>query len=286
MTRQFIEMAGNENTLQMSLWTDFWQQFPEQVVSIERLQEKLGHAFERKELLFEALTHRSAVSDFDTRRKKRGTIQNDFSAGLEVELSWNERLEFLGDSVLGFIITDFLWQNKGERTEGDLSRIRASLVNERVLADLAREISLGECLALGKGESQQALEKLRDSLLADALEALIGSLYLDAGIEKVRVFVKGLFSQLLAEDWDTLERDFKSKLQELTQDLYKITPSYKVIESIGPQHAKQFQIGVFLEHEMLASGDGANKKEASQEAAYKALLVLANKLKSIDGQKD
>jgi ribonuclease-3 len=254
-------------------WDDFWQGHPEVSSTLDVLQTRIGYRFKNPQLLYEALTHRSAVSDFDMSRRER-------ASGESVEkVNWNERIEFLGDSVLGLVITTYLWQQHEAFAEGELSRVRASLVNEATLAQVAREICLGDSIALGKGEMKNG-GRSRDALLADAMEALIGAVYLDGEFESARVFVLRIFSELLQQEWQEFGCDFKTQLQELVQDVFKSTPNYQLLNESGPDHAKEFEIGVFVGERCLGKGIGANKKRASQEAANIALQKIAGEISS------
>ncbi len=225
--------------------------------------------------MYEALTHRSALSDYTAKLEKR-------SLGLNIAmLSWNERLEFLGDSVLNLAISTMLWHFDGaeEFAEGDLSRARASLVNETTLAEIAANIDLGQVILLGKGELKSGARS-RASLLADTLEALIGAVYLDSGFEEAKAVVEVLFVSLFEGNLSRLARDFKTQLQELTQEIYKITPRYSVVKETGPDHSKVFQVAVKISGKVVATARGASKKRASQHAAKEALQIIASRLKN------
>lgn len=244
----------------LDLWSEFWAYYPRERDTLASLQDSLEYGFNDIKLLYQALAHRSAVVDFMQRRSKKGS------------LPWNERIEFLGDAVLELVMSSKLW-DKGENfSEGKLSRLRASMVNESVLAELARGISLGESIPLGRGEMQMD-GKNRDALLADGLEAVFGAIYLDGGFEEAFKVIEKLFEDLLKRDLLSLDMDYKTQLQELMQARYKLTPFYEMLESEGPEHKKIFTVEVKLEDRILATGSGANLKKASQNAAMQALKL-------------
>lgn len=233
---------------------------------LDVLQERVGHKFADLTLLYEALTHRSALMELSAAGQ-----------GRQAELPWNERLEFLGDSVLGLCVSQKLMQKGEGLAEGELSRIRASLVNEESLAEIARSLELGTFLILGKG-AEQSGARGRDSLLADALEATIGAVFLDAGFEAADAVVGYLLAEAFAGDPRLLvHADFKTMLQELTQDKCRKTPVYEVVLERGPDHEKVFEVAVTLAGRELGRGTGPSKKRASQEAARRALDGLAEK---------
>ncbi len=222
------------------------------------LERKLGYRFINRNLLNRALTHKSYHNE--NREKSLGN---------------NERMEFLGDSVLGLVVSDQLMRNMPDVSEGDLSRIRASLVNETLLADLAIQLELNLELKLGKGEKRTGgSEKPR--LLASCLEAVFGALYIDGGYESTRQVICQLFDDKLESvDVDTqYKHDFKTRLQERIQEYYKETPSYDVIEESGPDHSKHFIVEVKINDRSLGQGAGTSKKQAAQEAARLALEGL------------
>ncbi len=222
-------------------------------VDFSKLEEKLDIKFNNRDLLLQALVHRSYLNE-----------NPDF------HLNHNERLEFLGDAVLELVVTEYLYQNY-PNSEGDLTVWRAALVNSKMLSEKALQFSLGEYILLSRGEAKDA-GKARQCILANSFEALIGAIYLDQGPERVRRFVE---EHLLSELQLILEkkayRDSKSFFQEKAQDKAGITPSYEVLEEWGPDHAKQFRIGVYLEDELVAEGAGASKQEAQQKAAEEGL---------------
>lgn len=220
---------------------------------ISKLEDKIEIKFKNKDLAIQALVHRS--------------YSNEHPA---FYLDNNERLEFLGDAVLELIVTEYLYK-KYNNPEGDLTNWRAALVNAKILSELAKELELAQCLYLSKGESKDK-GKAREFILADAFEALIGSIYLDQGMEITSEFItKNLISKLPYILENNLFIDPKTRFQEVSQEKLKITPVYKVLEESGPDHAKHFKIGVFLQDELIAEGEGMSKQEAQIKAAENAL---------------
>jgi ribonuclease-3 len=218
------------------------------------LQSRIGVSFDDPSLLIHALTHRSYA----------------FEQG---GLPHNERLEFLGDAVLGLGITRLIFDEFPSLSEGEMAKLRASTVNMAVLADVAREISLGNELFLGKGEE---LSGGRDkaSILADAFEAVIGAIYLDRGLEEVEAMISLWFRDRIRDHVESgVVRDFKTSLQEVAVKKTGRLPEYR-IASTGPDHAKLFNARVFLDGQFLGEGDGHSKKEAEQSAAKEALEQL------------
>jgi ribonuclease III len=223
--------------------------------SLSDIQQRIGHRFRNQELLERALTHKSYANE------------NRVPAH-------NERLEFLGDAVLGLVISEYLMRTCPDSTEGDLSRLRAAVVSEPALASIAREIGLGSYLLLGKGEEQTG-GRDKDSLLANTLEALIASIYLDAGTAAVETFVLGLFEEAIKRTCTSRSTlDYKTELQELCQERLKQLPEYRIASETGPDHQKQFEIELFIKGDVYGRGVGKNKKEAEQKAAKEALGKL------------
>lgn len=221
---------------------------------LDRLQERLGLVFLRQDLLRHALTHRSAVSDSP--------------------LASNERLEFLGDAVLGLVVCDYLFQRFPQYNEGQLAKGKSYIVSEGVLALAASAIGLEECLILAPSESATG-GRQRPSILSDAFEALIAAIYLDLGLEPAR----GVILACLQEAMDAFaqnqhRRDFKSHLQEITQAHTRHIPTYVITQEQGRDHEKTFTAEVWLEQERLGQGEGKSKKEAEQSAAKDALEHL------------
>ena len=244
-------------------WLELWSNHKLEFINLPLLQKKIGYQFKNPHLIYEALTHKSAVVDFRRNQANSNTTP--------LVLSWNERSEFLGDAVLSLVISTDLWhQNQRRYSEGDLSRRRSFLVKEKTLAMIAKEFDLPSCIILGKSEKKNG-GKDRDALLADFLEALIGAVYLDSSYAKAREVIHTLYQKTLIDDAIDYSDDYKSKLQELYQDAYKSAPYYETLEAKGPDHDREFKVGVFMNEERLAYGWGRSKKQASQEAARHAL---------------
>jgi ribonuclease-3 len=221
-------------------------------MDVKELQNRIGYAFRDEKLMENALTHSSYANE---RGKSRA-----FS---------NERLEFLGDSVLGFVTAEYLFEKYPSRPEGEMTRIRAELVCEQSLAATAEALELGSVLLLGKGEEQNG-GRTRKSILADAVEALLAAIYLDGGIVPARAFV---LDHILAEKPTELT-DYKTALQELVQSTGGVSPQYKIIDEYGPDHAKTFVARVEIEGKPAGEGSGRTKKEAEQSAAKAAMESL------------
>jgi ribonuclease III len=236
----------------------FRKKYPQVFERLGELEEKLDYRFSRAEHLYEALTHRSSLQELE--------CCDEFAA-----LPWNERLEFLGDSVLGLSVSQRLMRKQECFAEGELSRIRAAVVNEEALAAIAREIDLGRYLLLGKGARNSGI-KHQDSILADALEAVIGAVFQDGGFPAADTLVQRLMGERLQGDVRHLvQTDFKTALQELSQDKLKTTPEYRVISESGLAHKKNFVVTVRIGGKEYATGTGTSKKRASQEAARAAM---------------
>lgn len=218
------------------------------------LENKIGVVFKNKDLLKESLTHRSYINE-------------NPSWGLP----HNERLEFLGDSVLELAVTENLFNKFPDAPEGELTSIRAALVNYQMLAIVAKNIELDGFILLSRGEAKD-VGKAREVILANAFEALLGAIYLDAEYDAAKKFIEVFVMSQLQEVVDKkLYKDPKSLLQEIVQDKFKITPTYSVISEYGPDHAKIFKIGVYFGEKLIAEGEGSSKQEAEVEAAKNAL---------------
>lgn len=186
-------------------------------------------------------------------------------------LGHNERLEFLGDAVLELIVTEYLYR-KYDNPEGDLTNWRASLVNSKMLSEIAQQLDINGHLYLSRGEEKDANSKARQYILANAFEALIGAIYLDQGWDTAKQFITdNLLTRLEAILEHKQYVDPKSKFQEASQERHGITPSYKVLEESGPDHAKRFAVGLYIGSEHVATGEGMSKQEAQVDAAQKAL---------------
>jgi ribonuclease III len=221
------------------------------------LEDDLGYHFEDTSLLRQAMHHSSYVNE-----------QNDPT------LEDNERLEFLGDAVLDLVITHMLMDCFPESREGDLSRMRATVVNESQLASVAQELKLGEFIMLGKGESQSHGEE-KSSILADAFEAVVAAVYLDGGLQAAFDVIANQFSPIIPFVEQKIgEEDSKSQLQELVQGLYKTIPRYRVVGESGPDHDKTFEVRLTIGDFLTTMGSGKSKKIAEQAAASVALEKL------------
>jgi len=232
------------------------QNFEEWKQKIPLLEKILGHVYTHKEHLETACTHSSYTNEH-----KDGS------------LAYNERLEFLGDSVFNLVITEYLYTALPDIQEGQLSQLRASLVSAKSCRNFAEKLQLLPFLLVGRGELLNR-EKVKTSILADFFEALLGSLYLDAGIEPVKRFV---FKNFLKEINDCVQQpqsNWKAELQELVQKTKKDIPHYIVLQESGPDHNKHFEIGVYVDKVLLGQGSGSSKKEAEQRAAFIALQSL------------
>lgn len=220
-----------------------------------KLEKKIGVDFKNKNLLKQALVHRSYLNE-----------NRDF------ELDHNERMEFLGDAVLELVTTEYLY-NHFSNPEGELTNYRAALVNGKMLAKISKEIGLEDHLLMSKGESKD-LGKARQYLLANALEAVIGAIYLDQGYKKAKAFITNCVLCKMKDVLDEkLYQDPKSKFQEEAQEKVGATPVYRVMKEWGPDHDKHFIIGVYLEDEKIAEGEGTSKQAAQRKAAEEALEV-------------
>ena len=219
--------------------------------NIDSLEAKLDYKFKDTKLIIEALTHKSYKQPYD-----------------------NERLEFLGDAVLDLIVGEYLFKKFSKSDEGKLSKIRASLVNEAGFDKLARSLNLGDYILLSNAEENNGGRE-KPSLLSNAFEAIIGAIYLEAGLKIVELIAIELIESNHEEiSLDSLFRDFKTSLQELTQARFGMTPEYKVIASRGPDHLKEFEVAVFIQDKEYARAIGKSKKIAQQEAAKEAVQLL------------
>lgn len=218
----------------------------------------LHHRFQRGELLVEALTHTTFANENARARN-------------------NERLEFLGDSVVGMVVAQHLFEQFPDLSEGELTKLRAAVVCEPSLAGRSRALRIGDFMRFGKGETVSG--RNRDSTLADAFEAVVGALYLDGGLDVARSFILRELSPIVADARNgQVGVDYKTRLQEQLQREYTEGPSYRLLAEEGPPHNKRFQVGVFHRGRQLGAGWGRNKKEAEQAAAHQALEALGSKL--------
>lgn len=216
----------------------------------------MGVVFSNKDLLIQALTHRSYLNE-----------NPDFGLG------HNERLEFLGDAVLELVVTEELYKRFPDKPEGDLTSFRAALVNANMLAEIATELDVNDFLLLSRGEAKD-VGRARQYILANAIEAIIGGIYLDKQYEGSKVFIHAVLLPHLDEVLEKkLYKDPKSVFQESAQERVGITPTYEVIREWGPDHDKHFVVGIFLGDELIAEGEGLSKQTAQEDAARKGLEV-------------
>mgnify|MGYP004651987809 FL=1 len=222
--------------------------------NLESLEKKTGYQFHDKKLLRHAMTHSSYINEKHLRK-----------------VDCNERLEFLGDAVLELVSSEYLFFENPEMPEGQMTKQRASMVCEKALAFCARELELGEYLLLGKGEDATGGRK-RDSITSDAMEALLGAIYLDGGFANAKEFIlKHILNDL---EGKRLFYDSKTILQEIVQGKMEQTINYQLLKEEGPDHNKQFQVGVFIGDVQYGTGNGRTKKAAEQDAAYQAILKI------------
>ena len=218
---------------------------------LKALEKALNYQFKQSDLITEALTHKSYKKPYN-----------------------NERLEFLGDAVLDLIVGEYLFQKFPKEDEGVLSKIRASLVNEKGFTKLALSINLGEFLLISSAEENNH-GRTKSSLLSNAFEAIIGAIYLESGLKEAeRISIQLIEDAYETIDLNSLSKDFKTALQELTQADFGETPTYKLIKTFGPDHKKEFEIAVILQNKTISSAIGKSKKEAQQKAAEIALKTL------------
>lgn len=215
------------------------------------LEKRLNYTFENKQLIIEALTHKSDKKPYN-----------------------NERLEFLGDAVLDLIVGEYLFTKFPKSAEGTLSKIRASLVNESGFTLLARALDLGSYIFLSLAEENNN-GRDKPSLLSNAFEAVIGAIYLESGLDAAKNIAVSLLEECHPKiDLDSLSKDYKTALQELTQATHGVTPVYEMLGSSGPDHKKEFEIAIILDEKTIAKAKGKSKKEAQQKAAKLALKEL------------
>lgn len=222
--------------------------------SLETLEQELGVVFQNTDTLRQALVHRSYLNEHPA-----------------FALGQNERLEFLGDAVLELVVTEFLYQNY-ENPEGELTNWRAALVNAEILASICQKMEVEPYMYLSKGEARDNNSKARKYILANAFEAIIGAIYLDQGWDSAKGFIeRKVLSELPNILKHRLYIDPKSRFQEASQEHLGVTPSYKVMSEEGPDHAKIFSVGAYLDKELIATGEGTSKQEAQVSAAERAL---------------
>ena len=225
-------------------------------MDFKELQKNLGIKFKNTNLLKQAFVHRSYLNENPA-----------------FELHHNERLEFLGDAVLELAVTEYLYNNYPDLAEGEMTNLRASLVNSQMLSQISDRLGFDRFLFLSKGEAKE-IGRGRQYILANTFEAFVGAFHLDQGYKKAEDFVlKNLIPELKNIIEKKLWRDAKSLFQEAAQERAGITPNYEVLGENGPDHAKKFVIGVYLDKELIAQGEGSSKNEAQQQAAENALKL-------------
>jgi ribonuclease-3 len=230
-------------------------------MTLTATEQALNLTFADKTLLQRALTHRSYLNE-----------------NPEYPLEDNERLEFLGDAILDFITGEYLYHRFPEMAEGQLTNLRSALVRTEKLAEFAVTLDLGQYLFLGRGEEDTGGRE-RMAILCDAFEALIGALYLDQGVEPARQFVLHIIEPALDTTLAAAaEKDAKSRLQEVSQSYYQVTPTYRTVKEQGPDHAKEFTVEAVIDNKSYGQGKGFSKQTAAQAAAQQALEALAKEI--------
>jgi ribonuclease-3 len=226
------------------------------MINFSEFEKKTKITFKDKDLLQQAFIHRSYINENPS-----------------AKLSHNERLEFLGDAVLELVVTDFLYKKYPSYTEGELTALRSALVNAIIISGVATKIGMNDYLLLSRGEHKDK-GKARQYILANTYEAYIGALYLDQGIDAVEKFIKNTLLPKTDEIVNKkLWRDSKSLVQERAQEFVNFTPAYKVLNEKGPDHDKNFTVGIYFGKELIAEGKGKSKQEAEQKAAENALKI-------------
>ncbi len=223
---------------------------------LTQLEKQLGVKFKNRDLIIEATTHRSYLNEHP-----------------EYKLNHNERMEFLGDAVLELVVTEHLYQNY-PNPEGELTNWRASLVNRINLSRIAVKLEIEKFIQMSKGESKDKDSKARQFILSNAMEAIIGAIYLDQGMKVASKFIQNnILNELEEIISKKLYVDPKSSFQEKAQEQLGVTPNYKVMSSSGPDHAKIFKVGLYLDRELVTTGIGSSKQEAQIKAAEQALII-------------
>jgi len=223
-------------------------------INWSKFEEKVGVTFRDKSLLKQAFTHRSYINE-----------------NKNTKLEHNERLEFLGDAVLELVVTDFLYKKYPSKPEGELTTYRSALVNSITLAEVASNLGMNDFLLLSKGESKD-IGRARQYILANTFEAFVGATYLDRGYDVAKKFIEEhifIFADKMIAQGNLV--DSKSMFQEKAQENFGVTPGYKLIRDSGPDHDKSFTVGVYIDKDQVAIGEGKSKQEAEQNAALRAL---------------
>lgn len=226
---------------------------------LEEIEEKIGHLFRNRDLLVLAFIHRSYVNE-----------------NKDLHGQHNERLEFLGDSVLGLIVSDYLYERLPHHPEGQLSQLRSRIVDAGSCAQYLQKMELAPYILLGRGEKLSE-GRTKVSILADVFEAIIGAIFLDGGLIVAKSFFLCHFEGEMEATIGSPPRNYKAELQDYSQKLFQKTPVYKVLQETGPDHSKVFQVVVFVDEKEAGEGAGASKKEAEQQAAFHALLKLGKR---------
>ncbi len=226
------------------------------------IEERLDYLFQNRQLLLLAFVHRSFYNEHR-----------------ELVEAHNERLEFLGDSVLGLVVSDFLYNHLPKHAEGELSHLRAHFVGATSCATFLQQLELAEYVLLGKGEKANQ-GRGRERILADLFEALVGAIYLDGGLEAAKKFLLNHFDEALIASALEPQRNWKAELQDYSQRKHQKLPSYQLLEQLGPDHSKRFLVAVFVGDREVGRGEGPSKKQAEVQAAYEALKKLESHGKS------
>ncbi|MBP5204504.1 ribonuclease III [bacterium] len=230
---------------------------PQPIIDYDDLEKRIGVKFTNRDLLKTALTHRSYINE-----NREQNIEN------------NERLEFLGDAVLELIISDHIYKKYPEKHEGELTSIRSALVRTESIAEESKKMGIGQYLLLSKGEEESG-GKDKEYIIADLYEAVLGAIYLDKDYETAKEYVtRTILKKVDKVVEEELFIDPKTKIQELSQAKYKVTPTYTILKEEGPDHDKHFTIGLFLENKEIAQGVGTSKQKAEEDAARKAILIM------------
>ncbi|MFH1874892.1 MAG: ribonuclease III [Pseudomonadota bacterium] len=225
---------------------------------LKMFEAKLGYKFKKRTHLKRALTHKSYTNEL----------------GLSAD-DHNERYEYLGDAVLELSISHLLMEHFPNHPEGELSKLRAAIVNESELANMARMIQLGDFMYVGKGEDRTG-GRDKPSLLSDAYEAVLGAIYLDRGYDKAYNFVQKHFKEVIkSTEGKGFKKDYKTRLQEVAQSKFRAVPRYKLVDQKGPDHQKTFVISLYIKDDLFGTGQGLSKKAAEQDAAKQALERLS-----------
>jgi len=235
------------------------------MTDITDIEQALNLTFADKALLQRALTHRSYLNE-----------------NPDYPLEDNERLEFLGDAILDFIAGEYLYHRFPEMAEGQLTNLRSALVRTETLARFAGQLNLGDYIFMGKGEEEGGGRK-RTAILCDVFEAMIGAIYLERGLDSARQFVQKMIEPALAEILTSdNHKDAKSRLQEVTQSYYQLTPTYRTVKEEGPDHAKEFTVEAVIGHKTYGCGVGLSKQVAAQAAAQQALERVEEEIKNVE----